>query len=212
MRPTAEGVNHVERSRHEGRDRRGQRLHRPRHPALHPGARGLHRVAGGRWSRGDRPSDARHARLVILDFKMPRLDGFAACAQIRHLPGYADVPIAMLTAFDDEEARAAARRAGVTAFLAKPFKPVDLLRGIAILVGSAPADGGAVPEPVAIIWKRRQEPAAAVRRVGRIVRGSPGAEHLPPLKRIQTCQQSLRATAGSAVPPMSPSPRAASRP
>jgi len=60
-----------------------------------------------------------NAQLVILDYKMPRLDGFGACAQIRHLPGYAATPIAVLTAFDNEDARAAASRAGVTAFLAK---------------------------------------------------------------------------------------------
>ena len=49
-----------------------------------------------------------NARLVILDYKMPRLDGFGACAQIRHLPGYADTPIAVLTAFDNKDTRAAA--------------------------------------------------------------------------------------------------------
>jgi DNA-binding response OmpR family regulator len=93
-----------------------------------------------------------HARLVILDYKMPRLDGFGACAQIRHLPGYGDTPIAMLTAFDNQDTRAAAERAGVTMVLAKPFKPVDLLRSIAVLLGSAPADGGRAPEPVGLVW------------------------------------------------------------
>src|SRR6476619_3638451 len=66
------------------------------------------------------------AQLVILDYKMPKLDGFGACAQIRHLPGYADTPIAVLTAFDNEDTRTTAERAGVTTVMAKPFKPVDL--------------------------------------------------------------------------------------
>jgi CheY-like chemotaxis protein len=99
-----------------------------------------------------------HACLVMLDYKMPRLDGISACAEIRRLPDYADTPIIILTAFDDEETRAAARQAGVTAFLAKPFKPVDLLRVISDLLGSSPAAGAAGPEPVALVWKRRQEP------------------------------------------------------
>jgi two-component system, chemotaxis family, chemotaxis protein CheY len=99
-----------------------------------------------------------HAQLIILDYKMPRLDGFGACAQIRHLPGYSDTPIAVLTAFDNEDTRAAAKRAGVTTVIAKPFKPVDLLRAIAGLLGSAPADGGTTPKPFARIWKRLQEP------------------------------------------------------
>jgi CheY-like chemotaxis protein len=99
------------------------------------------------------------AGLVILDYKMPRLDGFGACTQIRHLPGYAETPIAVLTAFDNEDTREAAERAGVTTVLAKPFRPVDLLRSIAALLGSAPADGVTVPRPVARVWERLHEPA-----------------------------------------------------
>ncbi len=98
------------------------------------------------------------ACLVMLDYKMPRLDGISACAGIRRLPDYADTPIIILTAFDDEETRAAARQAGVTAFLAKPFKPVDLLRVISDLLGSSPAAGAAGLEPVTLVWKRRKEP------------------------------------------------------
>ncbi len=103
-----------------------------------------------------------NAHLVILDYKMPKLDGFAASAQIRRLPGYADVPIAILTAFDDEATRAAAEQAGVTAFFAKPFTTVGLLRGIARLLGTSPADGSiaaAAVAPVADVWKRQQDPA-----------------------------------------------------
>jgi CheY-like chemotaxis protein len=101
------------------------------------------------------------AHLVILDYKMPKLDGFAACAQIRRLPNYADVPIAVLTAFDDETTRAAAENAGVTAFFAKPFKTGELLRSIAHMLGDSPADGGAASapaEPVADVWKRERAP------------------------------------------------------
>lgn len=93
-------------------------------------------------------------RLVILDLRMPRLDGFTACAQISRLPGYIDVPIAILSAFDSLETREAAQRAGASAFLSRRFKPVDLLRMMAELLAeptTAPA------EIVALIWRRRQE-------------------------------------------------------
>jgi CheY-like chemotaxis protein len=98
------------------------------------------------------------ARLVILDYKMPRLDGFGACAQIRHLPGYADTPIAVLTAFDNKDTRAAAKQAGVTTVMAKPFKPVDLLRAIADLLGPEAADGATAPKPFVRVWDRLREP------------------------------------------------------
>jgi CheY-like chemotaxis protein len=102
------------------------------------------------------------ARLIILDYKMPRLDGVTSCAEIRALDGYADVPVLILTAFDDPAIRAKAERAGATAFLAKPFTPIDLLRMIARLVGPSPRKGHAaagLAEPTALIWNRRQEPA-----------------------------------------------------
>ena len=99
------------------------------------------------------------ARLVILDYKMPRLDGFGACAQIRHLPGYADTPIAVLTAFDNEDTRAAAERAGVTTCLAKPFKPVDLLRTIAALLGSSGSRRRCGTQSRScVVWNRLREP------------------------------------------------------
>ena len=102
-----------------------------------------------------------NAQLVILDYKMPKLDGFAACMQIRRLPGYTDVPIVILTAFNDDHTRGAAQRAGATMFLAKPFRPVDLLQAIAMLLGSRQADGAsatAVGATAAFVWERRQDP------------------------------------------------------
>ncbi len=98
------------------------------------------------------------AQLVILDYKMPKLDGFGACAQIRHLPGYADTPIAVLTAFDNEDTRTTAERAGVTTVMAKPFKPVDLVRTIAAMMGPAPTDVAATPKPFVRLWERLREP------------------------------------------------------
>ncbi len=97
------------------------------------------------------------ARLLILDYKMPRLDGISACAEIRRLPGYADVPIAILTVFDDDRTRAAARSAGVSAFLTKPFKSIDLLYAVRELLGTlGPEDERR--EPPTRVWRRRREP------------------------------------------------------
>ena len=67
------------------------------------------------------------ARFVILDLRMPKLDGFAACSQIRQLPGYPNVPIAILSAFPGTETREAAKNAGATTFLSKPFTPIEVV-------------------------------------------------------------------------------------
>jgi two-component system chemotaxis response regulator CheY len=76
------------------------------------------------------------AVLVLLDLRMPRLDGIAACREIRVLPNYKDVPIVILTGFDDERARREAARAGATAFFVKPFTTVNLLRGLTPLIAA----------------------------------------------------------------------------
>ncbi|MCC8027527.1 MAG: response regulator [Clostridium sp.] len=58
--------------------------------------------------------------LVILDWKMPDLDGVSAARNIRAEVG-PDVPVIVLTAYDWSEIESEAREAGVTAFLSKPF-------------------------------------------------------------------------------------------
>ena len=71
------------------------------------------------------------ARLVLLDIGMPRFNGLQACEAIRALPDYADVPIVMLTGYDEERVRLAAIRAGAHDFITKPFRPDLLLARLA---------------------------------------------------------------------------------
>ena len=102
------------------------------------------------------------ARLVILDYKMPKLDGFAACEQIRQLQGYEYTPIVILTAFKDDDTRAAADSARASLFFTKPFRPSELVRALKPLIGAAPqhADTGSrLPEAVAVVWQREPEPS-----------------------------------------------------
>lgn len=65
--------------------------------------------------------------LVICDIKMPGINGLVICERLRQLPGYGSVPIAMLTFHDDERTRTAAIAVGATAFLGKPFRPMNVL-------------------------------------------------------------------------------------
>jgi two-component system, sensor histidine kinase and response regulator len=64
---------------------------------------------------------------VLLDVRMPDLDGFAVCTRIRGLPEGAHVPIVFLTALRDVDTFDQALRAGGDDFLTKPVRPTELL-------------------------------------------------------------------------------------
>ena len=65
--------------------------------------------------------------LVIMDVKMPKLDGIAAAAQIA---AARIAPVVMLTAFSQRELVERAREAGAMAYLVKPFSKSDLVPAI----------------------------------------------------------------------------------
>lgn len=81
------------------------------------------------------------ACLVLLDVELPGFSGYEACARVRHRPGYRDVPIVLMTGIDHPRRRSAARRAGATTMLVKPFSVNDLMREVSPLLspGSIPA-------------------------------------------------------------------------
>lgn len=64
---------------------------------------------------------------VLLDIRMPGLDGTATCSLLRAMPGGADVPIVFLTALRDVETFDKAMAAGGDDFLTKPVKPGELV-------------------------------------------------------------------------------------
>jgi response regulator NasT len=77
--------------------------------------------------------------LVVLDVKMPRLDGVEAARQILAVHR---VPIVMLTAYGYGELLARAVDAGVVGFVVKPFREADLLDALRkALERSADAEG-----------------------------------------------------------------------
>ena len=62
--------------------------------------------------------------LVILDVKMPKLDGIAAAERIA---GGRVAPVVILTAFSQRDLVERAREAGAMAYLVKPFQKKDLV-------------------------------------------------------------------------------------
>jgi len=63
----------------------------------------------------ERPVD-----VILLDLMMPDMDGFQVCRALKEDPRTAEIPVIMITARDDLDARAEGMRLGVSDFLAKP--------------------------------------------------------------------------------------------
>jgi CheY-like chemotaxis protein len=84
---------------------------------------------------------------VLMDLRMPVLDGYGATAKIRGMdrPDAASVPIIAMTAdaFADDIARC--RAAGMNAHVAKPIRPEELLAALGGLCGRPAAPEH--PEP-----------------------------------------------------------------
>ena len=85
----------------------------------------------------------RHAYAAILmDCRLPVMDGYEATRQIRCLPACTDLPIIALTANALQGDREACLDAGMNDYLAKPFKRADLQHILQRWIGPRPLTGG----------------------------------------------------------------------
>ena len=76
-----------------------------------------------------------HARpdVVVLDLRMPVLDGYATLARLRADPATAAIPVVIATAADDQRSRSLAE--GAQAFITKPIDARQLLHEVSRALG-----------------------------------------------------------------------------
>jgi DNA-binding NarL/FixJ family response regulator len=72
--------------------------------------------------------------LVISDIRMPGMDGYKLARQLRGSPRTALVPIVFLTAKDETADRIEGFRAGIDAYLTKPFEPDELIAVVSAIL------------------------------------------------------------------------------
>jgi DNA-binding NarL/FixJ family response regulator len=80
--------------------------------------------------------------VVLMDVRMPRLDGLQATREITSDPGLAAVRVVILTTFELDEYVYESLRAGASGFLVKDTEPADLVRAVRVV-----ADGDALLSP-----------------------------------------------------------------
>ncbi len=71
--------------------------------------------------------------VVLMDVRMPRMDGLEATRRIMSDPQCANTHVLVLTTFDEDELVHEALRAGASGFLLKDTRPAQLLDAIAVV-------------------------------------------------------------------------------
>ncbi|MDK9495247.1 response regulator transcription factor [Streptomyces katrae] len=100
--------------------------------------------------------------VVLMDIRMPLLDGLAATRAISADQDLADVRVVMLTTFELDEYVFEAIRAGASGFLVKDTEPEELLRAVrAVVEGNALLSPGVTRRLIAEFAARSRRPAPA---------------------------------------------------
>jgi DNA-binding NarL/FixJ family response regulator len=83
-----------------------------------------------------------HPDIVLMDIRMPRLDGLEATRRITSDPVLSGTRVIVLTTFELDEYVFGALRAGASGFLLKDIEPADLLTAVRVV-----AEGAALIAP-----------------------------------------------------------------
>ncbi|NUS10337.1 MAG: response regulator transcription factor [Streptomyces sp.] len=99
---------------------------------------------------------------VLMDIRMPVMDGLAATREITGDADMEEVRVVVLTTFELDEYVFEAIRSGASGFLVKDTEPDELLRAVrAVVAGDALLSPGVTRRLIAEFAARSKEPAAA---------------------------------------------------
>jgi twitching motility two-component system response regulator PilG len=76
--------------------------------------------------------------LIVLDVRMPGMDGFELCAAVRADVDLHPIPFVLLTSLNDETSRKKGKLVGASAFLTKPVSVDELRKTVGTLLKLPP--------------------------------------------------------------------------
>lgn len=75
-----------------------------------------------------------HPDLVITDIVMPRMNGYELCRWIKSDPQTKSIPVMMCSTKDEEFDRYWGLKQGADAYIAKPYKPLEMVSAVKYLL------------------------------------------------------------------------------
>jgi len=94
---------------------------------------------------------ANHPDLILLDVRMPDMDGYTACRLLKANPATQDIPVIFLSGADADEERIMGLSIGGVDYVSKPFSPGELAARIQVHLALAQrahgASASAAPAP-----------------------------------------------------------------
>lgn len=67
---------------------------------------------------------------IILDIRMPDIDGYETCIRLKRMPRLADIPVIFLSANVQDEAIMKAKAAGGARFISKPYESASIIKAL----------------------------------------------------------------------------------
>ncbi len=100
--------------------------------------------------------------VVLMDLRMPEVDGVTATRRITRDPELARIRIVVLTTFDDDETVFAALCAGASGFLVKDVEPAELLQAVRVVArGDALLSPSVTRSVIAAFTSRQAQPSSS---------------------------------------------------
>lgn len=110
--------------------------------------------------------------VVLMDIRMPDLDGIAATAEICSDPDLAATRVLILTTFENDANVVAALRAGASGFIGKGSEPGDLVRAVrAVAAGDSLLSPEATRGLIARVLRLAEDSGASTRTDARLLGG-----------------------------------------